>query len=96
MQIFRRIKNIIELISLPYFLRCGRTDKVVNSSEKVLALYLRYNPKYDYIKTINYIYPEDIIILSSCIVDDSFNARDFYFYREYKYYFSKNINIQKM
>jgi len=90
-------KNIDELMSLSNYSRCGRTDKGVNSSGNVFALNLRYDPKYDYVKTLNSILPNDIIIISSCIVDDSFDARFSCLYREYKYYFlKKNMNIQKM
>jgi tRNA pseudouridine38/39 synthase len=90
-------KNNDELISTSNFSRCGRTDKGVNSSGNVFALNLRYNPKYDYVKALNSILPDDIFIISSCIVDDSFDARFSCLYREYKYYFlKKNMNIQKM
>lgn len=86
-----------ELISSSNYSRCGRTDKGVNSSGNVFALNLRYNPKYDYVKALNSLLPEDIFILSSCIVDDSFDARFSCLYREYKYYFlKKNLNILKM
>ena len=77
--------------------RCGRTDKGVNSSGNVFALNLRYDPKYDYVKSLNNLLPEDIFVISACIVDDSFDARFSCLYREYKYYFlKKNMNIQKM
>ena len=90
-------KNNDELMSLSNFSRCGRTDKGVNSSGNVFALNLRYNPKYDYLKALNNLLPEDIFIISSCIVDDSFDARFSCLYREYKYYFfKKNMNIHKM
>ena len=88
-------KNNDELMSLSNFSRCGRTDKGVNSSGNVFALNLRYNPKYDYLKALNNLLPEDIFIISSCIVDDSFDARFSCLYREYKYYFiKKNMKIE--
>ena len=90
-------KNNGELISSSNYSRCGRTDKGVNSSGNVFALNLRYNPNYDYVKALNNLLREDIFIISSCIVDDSFDARFSCLYREYKYYFlKKNMNIQKM
>ena len=90
-------KNNDELMSSSNYSRCGRTDKGVNSSGNVFALNLRYNSNYDYVKSLNSLLPEDIFILSSCIVDDSFDARFSCLYREYKYYFlKKNMNIQKM
>jgi len=86
-----------ELMSESNYSRCGRTDKGVNSSGNVFALNLRYEEKYDYIKTLNNILPNDIFILSSCIVDDSFDPRFSCLFREYKYYFlKKNMNIEKM
>ena len=86
-----------ELISLSNYSRCGRTDKGVNSSGNVFALNLRYEEKYDYVKTLNSILPNDIFILSSCFVDDSFDPRFSCLYREYKYYFlKKNMNLEKM
>ena len=86
-----------ELISESNYSRCGRTDKGVNSSGNVFALNLRYEEKYDYIKSLNNILPNDIFILSSCIVDDSFDPRFSCLFREYKYYFlKKNMNIEKM
>ena len=90
-------KSNEELISTSNYSRCGRTDKGVNSSGNVFALNLRYNPNYDYVKSLNCLLPDDIFIISSCIVDDSFDARFSCLYREYKYYFlKKNMNIQKM
>ena len=90
-------KNNDELMSSSNYSRCGRTDKGVNSSGNVFALNLRYNPKCDYLKALNNILPEDIFIISSCLVDDSFDARFCCLYREYKYYFlKKNMNIHKM
>ena len=90
-------KNNDELISSSNYSRCGRTDKGVNSSGNVFALNLRYDPKYDYVKALNNLLPEDIFVISSCIVDDSFDARFSCLYREYKYYFlKKNMNIRKM
>ena len=90
-------KNIDKLMSISNFSRCGRTDKGVNSSGNVFSLYLRYDPKYNYVKALNCILPNDIIILSSCIVDDTFDARFSCLYREYKYYFiKKNMNINLM
>ena len=68
-------KNNDELMSLSNYSRCGRTDKGVNSSGNVFALNLRYEEKYDYVKTLNNILPNDIFILSSCVVDDSFDPR---------------------
>ena len=86
-----------ELLSLSNYSRCGRTDKGVNSSGNVFALNLRYEEKYDYVKTLNNILPNDIFILSSCLVDDSFDPRFSCLYREYKYYFlKKNMNLEKM
>ena len=86
-----------ELMSLSDYSRCGRTDKGVNSSGNVFALNLRYEEKYDYVKTLNSILPNDIFILSSCFVDDSFDPRFSCLYREYKYYFiKKNMKIEKM
>ena len=86
-----------ELMLESNYSRCGRTDKGVNSSGNVFALNLRYEEKYDYIKTLNNILPNDIFILSSCIVDDSFDPRFSCLFREYKYYFlKKNMNIEKM
>ena len=90
-------KNNDELISLSNYSRCGRTDKGVNSSGNVFALNLRYEDKYDYVKALNSILPNDIFILSSIIVDDSFDPRFSCLYREYKYYFlKKNMNIKLM
>ena len=90
-------KNNEELMSLSNYSRCGRTDKGVNSSGNVFALYLRYEEKYDYVKTLNSILLNDIFILSSCFVDDSFDPRFSCLYREYKYYFlKKNMNIKLM
>ena len=90
-------KNNDELMSLSNYSRCGRTDKGVNSSGNVFALNLRYEEKYDYVKTLNNILPNDIFILSSCVVDDSFDPRFSCLYREYKYYFlKKNMKIEKM
>ena len=86
-----------ELMSLSDYSRCGRTDKGVNSSGNVFALNLRYEEKYDYVKTLNSLLPNDIFILSSCFVDDSFDPRFSCLYREYKYYFiKKNMKIEKM
>ena len=91
------LKTNEELMSLSNYSRCGRTDKGVNSSGNVFALNLRYEDKYDYVKTLNNILPNDIFILSSCFVDDSFDPRFSCLYREYKYYFlKKNMNIEKM
>ena len=91
------LKTNEELMSLSNYSRCGRTDKGVNSSGNVFALNLRYEDKYDYVKTLNNILPNDILILSSCFVDDSFDPRFSCLYREYKYYFlKKNMNIEKM
>ena len=90
-------KSSEELMSLSNYSRCGRTDKGVNSSGNVFALNLRYEEKYDYVKTLNSILPNDIFILSSCLVDDSFDPRFSCLFREYKYYFiKKNMNIEKM
>ena len=86
-----------ELITYSNYSRCGRTDKGVNSSGNVFALNLRYEEKYDYVKTLNSILPNDIFILSFCFVDDSFDPRFSCLYREYKYYFlKKNMSIEKM
>ena len=90
-------KSTEELISNSNYSRCGRTDKGVNSTGNIFSLSIRYNPKYNYVKTLNNLLPNDIYILSNVIVDDSFDARFSCLYREYKYYFlQKNLNINKM
>ena len=52
-----------ELMSLSDYSRCGRTDKGVNSSGNVFALNLRYEEKYDYVKVLNSILTNDILML---------------------------------
>ena len=79
------------------YTRCGRTDAGVSSTGNVFSIELRYKPNLDYIKIINNLLPDDIMITGSSEVDDSFDARFSCLYREYKYFFMRsNMNVEKM
>jgi tRNA pseudouridine38/39 synthase len=79
------------------FARCGRTDAGVSSVGNVFSLTLRYKDGMDYIKILNGLLPNDIIITGECEVDDAFDARFSCIYREYKYFFLKgNMNMEKV
>lgn len=89
--------NLIKDVESSNFARCGRTDAGVSSTGNVFSVTLRYKPEIDYVKIINNILPDDIIVTGSCEVDDSFDARFSCLFREYKYFFmKKNMNIEKI
>jgi tRNA pseudouridine38/39 synthase len=89
--------NLIEDIESSNFARCGRTDAGVSSTGNIFSIYLRYKPGIDYVRVINNLLPDDIIIIGCTEVDDSFDARFSCLYREYKYFFIRqNMNIEKM
>jgi tRNA pseudouridine38/39 synthase len=97
--IFDALKKayLIENVESANYSRCGRTDAGVSSTGNVFSIYLRYKSGLDYVKIINNILPDDIMIIGSCEVDDSFDARFSCLYREYKYFFLKNnMDIERM
>jgi tRNA pseudouridine38/39 synthase len=67
--------NLIEDLESCNYSRCGRTDAGVSSTGNVFSVNLRYKPGMDYVKIINNILPDDILITSSAEVDESFDAR---------------------
>jgi tRNA pseudouridine38/39 synthase len=98
--------KLIKSIESCDYSRSGRTDKGVSALGNVIALKLRANPKVennnnskelDYAKMINGCLPDDIRVLASHEVPDSFNARFDCRGRVYKYFFVKaNLDIEKM
>lgn len=92
--------NLIKNIETANFARCGRTDSGVSSTGNVFSISIRYKPglkSSDYVKIINNLLPDDIIITGGCEVDDSFDARFSCLYREYKYFFLKRgLSLDKV
>jgi tRNA pseudouridine38/39 synthase len=101
-QILNAIKkaSLIQNLESSNYARCGRTDAGVSSTGNVFSIYLRYKKGMkpsDYVKIINNLLPDDILITGATEVDDSFDARFSCLYREYKYFFLKaGMNIEKI
>ena len=90
---------LIETPEKSNYSRCGRTDAGVSATGNVFNLNMRYktNENIDYLKILNNILPNNIIIWASAEVDKSFDARFSCLFREYKYFFlKKNMNIPLM